>query len=95
MEFGFEWDEKKRQRNIAERGIDFLTAIRIFNNPVLISEDTRKDYGEERFRALGHIDGEYYIVVYTEREANIRIISAWKAGRHERQRYQAIFPSGC
>jgi uncharacterized DUF497 family protein len=39
----------------------------IFEGPVIAKEDTRKDYGEQRFRALGKGDDEYYIVAYTLR----------------------------
>lgn len=32
---------------------------------VIEKEDTREDYGEQRFRALGRVDDEYYVVAYT------------------------------
>ncbi|MGQ0445361.1 MAG: hypothetical protein ACT4O2_09620 [Beijerinckiaceae bacterium] len=43
---GFEWDEDKRQANIAERGVDFRLAAQIFQNTIIESEDTREEYGE-------------------------------------------------
>ena len=87
---GFEWDDDKRSRNIEERGVDFRVAARIFMNPVNEAEDERGDYGEVRIRALGHVGDEYYLVVYSWRGTNRRIISAWKVGRNGRKRYQAI-----
>jgi hypothetical protein len=90
MSAGFEWDEDKRKRNIAERGVDFRRAAQIFRNPVLETEDTREDYGEQRFRALGHVDEEYYLVAYTWRGNRRRIISAWKVGEDGKRRYQEI-----
>ena len=90
MNVDFEWDEAKRQQNIAERGVDFRLAAQIFENPVIESEDTREDYGERTFRALGHVGDEYYLVAYTWRGKRRRIISAWKVGEDGKRRYQAI-----
>lgn len=86
-----EWDENKRQRNIAERGVDFRLAGQIFENPIIETEDRREDYGEVRYRALGHVDDDFFVVVYTWRGKNRRIISAWKVGDDGKRRYQAIF----
>ena len=87
---GFEWDEAKRLRNIEDHGVDFRVAARIFGNPVIESEDDRSDYAEARIRALGHVAEDYYLVVYTWRGDNRRIISAWKVGDDGRKRYQAV-----
>lgn len=86
-----EWDENKRQWNIAERGVDFRLAGQIFENPIIETEDRREDYGEVRYRALGHVDDDFFVVVYTWRGKNRRIISAWKVGGDGKRRYQAIF----
>ena len=87
----FEWDEDKRLSNIETHGVDFRLAAAIFSNLVAESMDERKDYGEIRFIALGHINEEYLTVVYTVRNEKIRIISAWKAGENGRRRYQKLF----
>jgi hypothetical protein len=57
---------------------------------VLKRLDNRKDYREQRFIALGAYDGEVLRVVFTERDGDIRIISAWKAGKHDRERYHNL-----
>lgn len=85
----FEWDEAKRQLIIESRGIDLLKAARIFDGRVLSAVDERQDYGEVRYRAIGMVGEDCYVLIYTQREAVIRLITAWKGGRHERQRYQA------
>ena len=87
---GFAWDEDKRQRNIVEHGVDFRRAARMFRNPVVEAEDKREDYGETRFRAVGRAEDEYYMVVYTWRGGQRRIISAWRLGENGKRRYQAI-----
>ncbi len=85
---GFEWDTDKEARNIAKHGVDFVQASRIFRKPVLERADTRKDYGEERVVALGQYDGVVLCVVYTRRNRNRRIISAWKAGGDDKKAYE-------
>lgn len=83
----FEWDEAKRQSNIRKHGVDFFDAAVIFANDTFEVEDDRDDYGEERWIAIGHVDGVVYRVVYTMRRDVIRIISAQKADRRDRERY--------
>jgi uncharacterized DUF497 family protein len=87
---GFERDEDKRQRNIEDHGVDFRLAALIFKSPVLEAEDERDDYGESRYRALGRVGDEYFVVAYTWRGAKRRTISAWKVDEHGKKRYEAV-----
>lgn len=50
---GFEWDPAKDTANRRKHGIGFREASEIFRGFALIAEDTRRDYGERRFIALG------------------------------------------
>ncbi len=86
----FEWDAEKRRRNIAKHGVDFIRAAMIFENPVLEAIDDREAYAETRYRALGHVEDEFYTVIYTWRGRYRRLISAWKAGQNGETRYRAI-----
>lgn len=86
----FEWDEAKRLNNIEERGVDFRDAALISGGTVIAKEDTREDYGEQRFRALGRVDDEYYLVAYTWRGPILRFISAWKVDEDGKKRYEEI-----
>jgi uncharacterized DUF497 family protein len=45
--------------------------------------DERETYREERSILLGMTNGQVLTVVYTERGERIRIISGWRATRHE------------
>jgi uncharacterized protein len=85
---GFEWDSAKAAANQRKHGIGFREAAEIFRGFVLLAEDKRRDYGEQRLIAIGEYDGEIIRVVFTERSDNIRIISAWKANRNDRKSYQ-------
>jgi uncharacterized DUF497 family protein len=87
---GFQWDDEKSAANEAKHGISFLQAAQIFRGPILKRPDDRKDYGEQRFIALGAFDGEVLRVVFTERDGDIRLISAWRAGKHDRKKYQGL-----
>ena len=83
----FEWDETKNETNIRDHRIDFADVPAVFNGPMLIEIDERQDYGEERWIGLGLLWSIPVVVVFTERRQDtIRIISARKANRYERQR---------
>jgi uncharacterized protein len=84
----FEWDPEKDAANYSARGISFRTASRIFEGRVIEWGDRRKDYGEVRLVALGEAVGVVLRVVYTMRGKRGRIISAHKASRKDRQRWQ-------
>ena len=85
----FEWDEQKREENIHKHGIDFYDVPMIFEGPMLIRLDHRHEYGEERWLAIGFLGPGAAVVVYVERKADtIRIISARKANRDERKRFE-------
>ncbi len=84
----FEWDEEKRQEVIRERGVDILYAALMFENQVLVRVDDREDYGEERFAALGHVEGEFFTLIYTPRGNKTRLITAWKEGENGEKEYK-------
>jgi uncharacterized protein len=79
----FEWNDSKHAKTLRERGIGFDDGARIFGGRVVIWQDTRRDYGEERFRAVGETEGVVLHVVYTLRGEIVRIISVRRANRKE------------
>ena len=84
----YTWDSKKNRRNITRHGVAFEDAVRIFERPTLEQVDQRCDYGEVRIYAIGVVNGIEITVIYTDVSASERrIISAWKAERHEREAY--------
>ena len=88
----FEWDERKRLSNIANHGLDFIDAARMFNAPMLTALDTREAYGEDRWIGIGIANGRVLVVAITERNEGqtIRIISLRKALSHERKAFEEI-----
>ena len=79
----FTWDETKRKLNLAKHGIDFHDAAAIFEGPLVTVEDTREDYGEPRYIALGLLEGVVVSLLYTGRNDRVRLISIRKALKHE------------
>jgi uncharacterized DUF497 family protein len=87
-ELQFEWNEDKAAQNLAKHGVSFLAAAEIFANEIIERIDDREDYGELRFIALGRVEADIYRVAYTWRgEKVIRIITAQKASKYEREIY--------
>jgi len=88
----FEWDTQKNATNRKKHGIDFETATLIFDDPFCVTFIERESGGEERWHAIGSLEGIIIIVVvHTYRDdcsdEVIRIISARRATRHERKLY--------
>lgn len=85
----FEWDDDKNQGNILKHEISFEYAIEIFLSDYVNIPDTRKDYGEIRMKSIGKTktDDLILLVVNTTRKNSIRIISARRASKKERDIY--------
>jgi uncharacterized DUF497 family protein len=81
----FEWDDAKHEETLRARGLGFDFAALIFAGPVIERPDARRAYGELRMQAIGEVEGIILFVVYTQRGAVRRIISARRANRKERE----------
>lgn len=85
----FEWDEAKNEQNIAHHGIDFVDVGMMFAYVMLTRLDDRLEYGEERWISIGMLGPGRAVVVWTERDEEVvRIISARRANKDERRRYE-------
>lgn len=85
----YTWDEPKRRKTLAERGLDFADAPSVFAGATFTFEDDRYDYGERRFVTLGLLGAEVVVIVHTETEKEIRIISMRKGTGNEQKIYFA------
>ena len=88
----FEWHEAKDRSNRKRHGIDFETAQLVFEDPRCITFIERISDDEQRWHAIGSVEKIIVIVVvhaYREEGSDeiIRIISARRATRHERNLY--------
>ena len=89
----FEWDEIKNRANRRKHGVSFETASLVFADPFARMLQDRVVDGEPRWQAIGRVADELVLVVaHTVRNRNdeeiIRIISARRALKQERKRYE-------
>ncbi len=79
----FIWHEPKRQTNQKKHGIDFANAEKIFAGSTFTFEDNRENYGERRWVTLGLLNMRVIVIVHTETQDEIRIISMREANKNE------------
>ena len=92
-----EWNEAKAVANLKKHGVSFETVVRVFDDPFALSEQDRIEAGEQRWQTLGMVEGHLLLLVAHTVFDNeddgqaveiIRIVSARRADRRERQRYE-------
>ena len=83
----FTWDENKRLANLDRHGLDFVDAAQVFAGPLILFEDARADYGEQRMIGIGLLDFPVVLIVHVETDEEIRIISMRKANSDETDLY--------
>ncbi len=83
------YDPAKSERNEAERGLSFSLADAFDWSAALIVEDTRKNYGERRYQAIGMIGEDLHMLVFTPRDGSVHVISLRRANPRERKRHAA------
>jgi uncharacterized DUF497 family protein len=97
MRMVFEWDPAKAASNLSKHRVSFDIAVRVFADPLALTALDRIEGREQRWQTIGLVDGHYLLLVaHTVYEDDsdeqpveiIRIISARKADRKERQRYE-------
>lgn len=79
----------KRAIALQDRGVDFLNAALVFNDPSLTLTDKRFDYPEDRFQTFGFIEERLMIVVWTPIDDGIRVISMRKCNEREQKAFIA------
>ena len=82
------WDPEKDRENILKHGISFSTAQLVFQDRLFTTREDPYPH-EERWRTTGTIGPSVIIVVHTwSDEGPGRIISARRANRTEKRRYE-------
>lgn len=79
-------DPAKREKTLAERGLDFEDALRVFSGTTVEVEDDRRDYGERRIICYGLLHGRVVVVGYTPRGRARHVFSMRKANHREQTR---------
>ena len=94
MERIVEWDYKKAESNYRKHNIRFEEAALAFDDPFAVSEQDRVENGEQRWQTIGMVGGCLLVLVahtvrFEDKVAEVvRIISARRANRRERIRYE-------
>ena len=83
----WEWDDAKRNQNLAKHGVDFADIDRFDWETAVTREDTRGEYGERRFVSTGWSGQRLHVCIWTSREQVVRLISLRKANERERTFY--------
>lgn len=82
-----DYDEIKREKTLAERGLDFERAPEVLADAVLTKTDRRRQYGEDRMISIGLLEGRWVVVVWTLRGEVCRVISMRYANEREIKSY--------
>jgi hypothetical protein len=90
MNLRFEWDARKALTNQVKHGISFEEAMSVFTDPLArIFDDPDHSVAESREIIIGLSQKQRLLVVcFTERSDTVRIFSARKATKWERQDYE-------
>lgn len=88
MDGEISFDPVKRAMTLADRGLDFAEAGRVFDGPVFTFEDRRFDYPETRWSTIGALEGRMVVVIWTDVDGGRRIISMRKANEREQAKYR-------
>ena len=92
----FEWDENKAAINLKKHKVRFESAAKVFQDENKMTQrDEKHSIEEDRWITIGKVRG-VLVVVHTQREENIRIITARKANKAEEAKYygnRALFSS--
>ena len=85
----YQWDRDKARVNLKKHGVDFADAVGVFEDPLALTIDDPDSPEEPRWITLGtDFLGRLLMVVYTYRGAAIRLISARKTTKKERDCYE-------
>jgi uncharacterized DUF497 family protein len=78
----------KRARTLADRGLDFADAGKVFAGTVFEFEDDRVAYPERRYSTIGMLEDRMVVVIWVGAEDGRRVISMRKANARERTRFE-------
>jgi uncharacterized DUF497 family protein len=86
----FTWDKRKAQNNLKKHNVSFEEATEIWNDEfAAFLHDPSHSDNEDTYIMIGYSSKNNLLFVsFTERNKDIRIISARKATKNERKRHQ-------
>ena len=86
----FTCNATKNEINIRDRALPLLAARTLFNDSMLVQEDQRKEYPEQRFIGYNLMSGRLMVVVFALPTVDqVHIISFRKANKREQKKFEA------
>lgn len=85
------YDPAKRDKTLADRGLDFEDSVAVFRGLTIEVEDTRRNYGERRIVCFGLLARRLVVIGYTPRGPVRHIFSMRKANDREKTRLAPYF----
>ena len=83
-----EFDAAKDKANQAKHGLSLAFGARVFGDPdLLILPAIRLEDEEERYKAVGKVDGRLYTAVHVWRDETVRFISVRRSNDSEEKAY--------
>lgn len=84
----FEFDKNKSTSNKVKHGIDFTTAMKLWDDPNRL-EIPAQSVNELRYLLIAVLEEEYWSAIFTKRKNKIRIISVRKSRGNEKEIYNS------
>jgi uncharacterized DUF497 family protein len=91
MSLRFEWNPEKAAANLAKHGVSFEEALTVFSDPLarIFDDEDHSSNEEQREIIIGHSTQQRLLLVcFTARGTAIRLFSARRATKKERQDYE-------
>ncbi|GAB6194405.1 BrnT family toxin [Desulfocastanea catecholica] len=85
----FQFDINKSESNKGKRGIDFVEAQALWNDPDLLEIPAKKLEDEKRYLLIGKIGQKHWSAVITYRNDTVRIISVRRSRGKEVDYYES------
>jgi hypothetical protein len=83
-----EFDDAKNSSNLRKHGLSLSFGAKVFDDPELLVLPTiRVADEEERYKAIGQVDGKLYTAVHVWRGDRVRFLSVRRSNRSEEEAY--------
>jgi uncharacterized DUF497 family protein len=83
------FDRATDESNLRKHGLSLAFGARIFEDPELLVLPTiREADQEERYKAIGQVDGKLYTAVHVWRGETVRFLSVRRSNRREEEAYR-------
>ena len=86
----FEFDPAKDEANRFKHGVRLAFGKRVFDDPYhRVLPSFRERDGEDRYKAVGLVDGKLHTAVYVMRGEGLRLISMRRSNESEQRDYDS------